>query len=417
MLDFSQVFRQLESKLGILKREAEEYPELLDKLLKLLSSPLPDEEEVRSLLTGDRSCLAILGDLALPTSEWGASSIPPSFRIGEFNAGETWALEALEDTTVIATDSGMITPDHHILPLMAVLNKGYYAAYYNREGTSCFEGSECELKVGEELFLQRGGELRLMNWADRDAWAYEGEFSMAVKAAEQVEGTRPAVLLLDRPLSLTYAMDRRQRDKAKLIAVVRKWLIKLREAELIPVGVYFSAARSVCNTLLRAVLCFEVSSCSHCRSAWRARRKDGWAPLCREAMVVSDSLLYSRILSPGERSPIFKAYNKATAKALDVLFFYVKAGEGVLRVEIPEWAMPEAELVHRVVCAQAALAGGYPYAMIRAHENAVVTGRERAAFYGLVDRFLASKGIAPPGGGPPGVKLTRKAKLKMRTVV
>jgi hypothetical protein len=111
---------------------------------------------------------------------------------------------------------------------------------------------------------------------------------------------------------------------------------------------------------------------------------------------ISDRMLFERILAPGERSAIFEFgtfWNRHYQQAIEsheqsVHFFYMNAGRRhpvVARVEIPGWVAAESALVDRIhaaLIAQCAitLSDPYPYALIRADEEAFVSSAERAFF-------------------------------------
>ncbi|MDX9804055.1 MAG: DNA double-strand break repair nuclease NurA, partial [Dehalococcoidales bacterium] len=77
-----------------------------------------------------------------------------------------------------------------------------------------------------------------------------------------------------------------------------------------------------------------------------------------------------------------------------VHFYYIKAGQEIARVEIPQWVAKDAQLLdlsHSLVASQCEKGQGYPVALAEAHEQAVVTGADRENFYHLVDDCLAGK--------------------------
>jgi hypothetical protein len=123
---------------------------------------------------------------------------------------------------------------------------------------------------------------------------------------------------------------------------------------------------------------------------------------------VSDLMLMDDLLQPGERSALFalqfrNAESFEGRKALH--FFYLKVGSerasSIARVEVPLWVVetPGAlDLLQAVLVEQAAQAGAhpYPYALIRAHETAVVRMDEHDALDLLIQQELLLRGL-PPG--------------------
>jgi hypothetical protein len=111
---------------------------------------------------------------------------------------------------------------------------------------------------------------------------------------------------------------------------------------------------------------------------------------------LTDSMLYERILGAGERSPVFEFASywnahlrdrprRAGAADPSIHFFYLNVGTRypvIARVEIPAWvsARPEwIDRIHAALVEQSAvtLNDPYPYALIRADEEAFVSGEEK----------------------------------------
>lgn len=120
-----------------------------------------------------------------------------------------------------------------------------------------------------------------------------------------------------------------------------------------------------------------------------------------------DSMIFGRILQPGERSAIFainSRSNRELSEDLRTCFFYMNIGRPghpyISRVEFPAWAADSgtADLLHAVLIAQCRLLGGHPYPFIlhRAHECAVVTLAEKEEVKGLLIREMARSGLPIP---------------------
>ena len=106
---------------------------------------------------------------------------------------------------------------------------------------------------------------------------------------------------------------------------------------------------------------------------------------------LDDRVLFETLLAPGERSALFEfaAYwndlyrNREPNQSAH--FFYLNVGQRypvIARVEIPEWTAKDPELVDRVHAAlveqsSVTLNDPYPYALIRADEEAFVSGEEK----------------------------------------
>ena len=121
----------------------------------------------------------------------------------------------------------------------------------------------------------------------------------------------------------------------------------------------------------------------------------------------NDSMVFSRLLGPGERSAVFSLHS-ASAKELEedlrTCFFYLNIGRPghpyISRVEFPAWAADEMTtgLLHAVLIDQCGILGGHPYPFVlhRAHECAVVTYAEKEEVKGMLLREMAASGLAVP---------------------
>jgi hypothetical protein len=68
-------------------------------------------------------------------------------------------------------------------------------------------------------------------------------------------------------------------------------------------------------------------------------------------------------------------------------FFYLRVGRELARVEVPRWVAEEPDLlnrVHSLVYDQCVRGQGYPVALARAHEQAVVRTADRRTFQRVV---------------------------------
>ncbi len=120
-----------------------------------------------------------------------------------------------------------------------------------------------------------------------------------------------------------------------------------------------------------------------------------------------DSMLFCRLLAPGERSAVFglhSASDPELEEELRTCFFYMNIGRPghpyISRVEFPAWAADEttAGLLHAVLIEQCGILGGHPYPFVlhRAHECAVVTYAEKEEVKGMLLREMAVSGLALP---------------------
>lgn len=117
---------------------------------------------------------------------------------------------------------------------------------------------------------------------------------------------------------------------------------------------------------------------------------------CDKVNGITDSMLFSRLLSEGQRSATFSSSSKVLEKygRHNVYFYYVKLKEEVARVEVPKWvALDDSllELSHTLILDQCKRGQGYPIALSEAHEQAVATFKDKEHLEYLIDSMLGSE--------------------------
>lgn len=117
-----------------------------------------------------------------------------------------------------------------------------------------------------------------------------------------------------------------------------------------------------------------------------------------QTVSVTDIMLMKTILSPGQRSVVFRSQSQVMKQYGDqaIAYVYLNVGEEIAKVEFPVWLEGDAfdqTLAHCVH--QSDIGGGYPVVLAEAHEHAVVRGPDRQTFYMLVEQALMQEGITP----------------------
>ena len=78
------------------------------------------------------------------------------------------------------------------------------------------------------------------------------------------------------------------------------------------------------------------------------------------------------------------------------MFFYVNTGDEIARVEIPAWVAKDkanVDLIHSLILDQCNKGPTYPIVLMEAHEQAVISTKDRAYFLNLMESSMESKGI------------------------
>ncbi len=165
----------------------------------------------------------------------------------------------------------------------------------------------------------------------------------------------------------------------------------------IPVVSYISRPRApeVVGTI-RLMLCPDVrvsegrgAKCSEC-SDLRAGRE----PSCQICQGLVDADVLANRLAEGQRGPLFVSMSRINVEAYGhhlIHFFYMRVGRELARIELPRWVAQDAaqvDLIHTLVYDQCAKGDGYPVALARAHEQAIVRSADRRAFQRMVEGSL-----------------------------
>ena len=321
-------------------------------------------------------------------------------------AGRTPAPSPPSDHSVIATDGSHIDFDRHRSAPCRLINIGTVRFDYGASPSASLESSPRLLAESEELAIRDTESNRetplsgALLGIRRDV----EEFAALAEMASALPASRPAAALSDGSLirwSLTTANYEPYVLRQLLDDGYVKYLDAFRqlctEREL-AVGSYISrpGGEEVVNTLRLAVCPYEPANCdAHC-----GRLRLGDRP-CDKLAGVSDADLFSRTLAPGERSAVFESTSRVIGQYYQghrIGFFYLRLEDETARVEFPLWLADipgRLDLLHAVILSQAGKGQGYPAVLAEAHEQAVVTGADRAVFYEVVDMYLREQGIEP----------------------
>ncbi len=287
-----------------------------------------------------------------------------------------------EPATLIASDGSQIYPDVHGVALYFLLNVGMIVL---RQGSGQAPSTATRSKVffdERDLYddADRLIETDQVN-AQRDLWELRVLAELACKERESLGGDldRTLVALDDGPLLLWMPQRLTDTQQVRRVEEFARELETLRRMQVVPVG-YVDRPRSA--NVLRLLHLADLQLDQITKQSLRANPYRG----------LSDRGLF-RDLAPGQRTGLFAAtseINETYGKQGHRIYFCylnVATVDGpdnarIVRIEVPEWA------VHDETQLDAALAAvwadckltGYSYVLTRAHELAVVSHHERAAF-------------------------------------
>ncbi|MGC9397577.1 MAG: DNA double-strand break repair nuclease NurA [Anaerolineae bacterium] len=307
------------------------------------------------------------------------------------------------ETTVTAVDGSQIMPDRHSPVLYYLIQVGGLIFRYN--GTAPTPCREATLHYTEaELYDDRGQIIGRQLGMRRTV----AEMTYLARLTGQARAEGASALqfaLIDGPLLWPYKGHSEEEQQVLLPAYMAA-LDRLRENEALPAGfVERPGGRPLLNTL--ALLPAET----------------GDEPLPPRLLVhMSDRVLMETHLAPGARTAWLKRPSRMNRyhaqRGHEIVFCYMNLGlEGypvIARVEVPAWAISREEksaALHTVLLHQARVLHGYPYALARAHEVALVTQEDKAALDHLLQRRLMEAGLPP---ARPSEKARQKAYLGRR---
>ncbi len=303
-------------------------------------------------------------------------------------------------TTLIAVDGSQIFPDRHAAVLYYLIQVGAMIFRYNHSTPSLhaqaslhFRDQEIYDDYGHIISVERIGIQRLVR-----EMSYLADLSVAER---QAQSDVMCFALTDGPLLWPYS-ERRKVDHPAFQAYLEA-LVHMRQYDIVPVGyVERPTGRAVLDLLwLGQLPLADVLNNLHNN------------PL----RTLTDDVLMAHVLSPGERSVWFKrcsATNERHAGSgagQEIWSYYANMGElarpVIARVDVPAWAAEDETLMielHAALQHQARTLRGYPYVLARAHEQALVTTRDKAALDVLIQQKLIEQGTL--------ARLSEKARQK-----
>ncbi|MBI3954087.1 MAG: DNA double-strand break repair nuclease NurA [Chloroflexi bacterium] len=336
--------------------------------------------------------------------------------------------------TVVATDGSHIDVDRNMPASCHLINIGTVVLSYG-EGTGAVLSSRPRLYTGADAVIAEptgAGREEQVRGAVLAARRMVEEVAALAEALEAAPAAVPTVGLLDGTLIL-WGLEAAERDFVRealvregIVAQLRRLEALARRRPLLAVASYISypGATEVASALRVAVCPHEpgpdcdrhcavsrpaTPACRACAAAPQGRRE------CDAVGGLADRQLFETLLEPGQRSALFASRSKVVRQQYEpagqgVCFFYLRGADEIGRVELPQWAAqdgPRLDLLHAVVLDQCRRGYGYPRALIEAHEQAVVSGADREAFWRAVEGALAERGLPRTTSGKSESKRTR----------
>jgi hypothetical protein len=380
-------------------------PKLLPQVQQLSQSLLKQQAQRAQLL--ERALSAYQGLLALPPEELETRLA----RVGSRWTGARPAQESLgtsvappepvPDLNVIGADGSQIYPDRHARVFFFLINLAGILIQHDCQ-------SAPETRTESQLFFEPEQLRYESDQPVESAWVNLqrdlGEMMTLADMCEEVHDG--AVLaLLDNSLLLWMVLQARAAGERELDRILKA---------------YFEAMNRLqtCGAALAGIIDRPRSSNVLALAALANQDVEtiGADDSARVPFPgLTDRELFAHLLPEGHRSACFDLISPLNrdfhAVGQGIHFFYLHLpGNQILRVEIPAWVAGDRarlDRVHAGLLRESLSTNGYPYALIRAHELAVVTQAERLMVEEWIGRELATQGMLPT--------LSRKAFAKTQT--
>jgi len=393
-LEFSKVAAQIENMVAKVGLEGEERRGRLARALKLFA-----EADADALITKIASC----------NTPWPVAGIAHGFN-QQYDPSS-----CPQEFMVLATDGSHIEVDRHNSVRCYLINIGSVVIQYGTKPDAQID-SEAHVYFGDDLALTDpvSGRVELIEGTLLGVKRNIAECSALADVVSKQPSNRATIAMIDGSLVLwglspkDYEGFVREEllDKDYLSAFDRMQKRSIDSPFALCAYTSFPRNLEVVNALRVYVCGCDPVDCERCRQEKRERE-------CDDMDGITDGVLFDALLGVGQRSAVFSSGSKYVQKYYGehkISFFYLKAGDEIARVEIPQWVAERDELVdmvHALALDQCRRGLGYPVALMEAHERAVVTAADREAFRLLVERAMAEVGIDVQVSGKSRSKRTR----------
>jgi hypothetical protein len=301
------------------------------------------------------------------------------------------------DYALVATDGSQIDVERHGMAACYVINIGRVFLRYGAHPSARLSSRPALYYRDEDLYLSDGVRRIAVegNYLSARRDVEEG-VALAELADEFLIDDLPCAALQDGTLVRWTLAGAEKFVQERFLRPYLAYLDAMRERG-IPVASYISRPRApeVAGTI-RLMLCPDVkldegrgAKCGECSDAAAGRM-----PSCYVCQGLTDAEILADLLAEGQRGPLFASMSRINVESYGphlIHFFYMRVGHEVARVEVPRWVAEDAgavDLIHTLIYDQCMKGQGYPVALARAHEQAIVRAADRRAFLSIVEGSL-----------------------------
>lgn len=310
------------------------------------------------------------------------------------------ALPSPTEHVILATDGSQIDVNHHGNALCYLINIGKVYLHYGPNSRAKLSSHPMLAYEEEDLYLQKEGmqrilvEGRYVNFK-RDVQEIKVLTDLATEWADL---NVPTLALQDGTLIRWVLASEESIIKERFLEPYRQSLAYFCQKQL-PIASYISRSRArEIMGMLRFIYCHDVQVGQEPRCQRRKCSPSGTQsnPSCFICEGLTDGqLLGKQLQKDGQRGPLFISLSPINVRDYEerqrIHFFYMRIGREIARIEVPQWVAKDSKhisLVQSLIFDQCKKGQGYPVALARAHEQAVVRSADRRTFEKMIEGSL-----------------------------
>jgi hypothetical protein len=378
LIDEIQILSALELRKDDIFKENEDYrasqvnlSEMVQSFEKMTKTDFTKEMKIRNL-----PCVPL---------EYRKSLCRNIKKFSNVTEAKNWAIEQLQDATLASVDGSQVFTSRELTFPIALVQAGSFLKVYPEDlpksrGTYEFETapkillrSDSSLIDGEELGQSEVGLERL-----------KLEVYHAKELLKRIDktGSRRKIMFLDDTLIYSFLMRAPTEFREDTIHALLDLMAYCRNFKTMLVGYIDTSYATDFSRLLYTMNGIELKP-------------------------PTDAYYLNSVLKNlGDHTPPFLSMRKILSQYVDpqyqynfvdqLCFAYLKVNSGrPVRVEFPRSIIEDGEFhsLMKIVLAEAILGDGYPHILTRAHEAAVIKGKDREKFYQIVYQYLQNSNI------------------------
>ncbi len=397
MLDLTRVAAQIGSVVERLKDGAGERRAHLTKAVELAAIQGDDFERLKQKAARSRTTWLVAGLLEPPGGRFAPPPCPTAHPI-------------------LATDGSQIAVARPPAARCFLINIGRVRLDYGQHPDALLDSVPRLYAGTEEMVISDGLREQPIEGALLGIKRSIEELKHLTEMSAELAPEQPALALVDGSL-IIWGLSTKEYPDFVIQQLFDQGYMKsldalreLAQKRRLALASYISFPRStdVVNALRLALCPDAVADCDkRCKNLPCHQRP------CQPVSGVQDRDIFGEMLAEGERSALFYTQSRIVSERYGghrVYFFYLKLDGEIARVEVPEWVALDKgklDLTHALVLDQCKRGQGYPAALAEAHEQAVVTGADRAGFQQMLEMWLAEEGLPQSTSAKSQSKQTR----------